>query len=142
MQNIHRSLKHRFTPFQTKTPSIQTDRGRKVRGTTSNSAFPHENALTASSNAFRCLGRARLSLLMLSRKPLREVFRRISPLPCTDRQLSGGKGNAYFIPSLCCTMNLSKICGFCQVSLYFILFFDSFISADQPDDTHSGCQPN
>ena len=31
--------------------------GVKIRGTTSNSASPHKDTLTASSNAFRCLGR-------------------------------------------------------------------------------------
>ena len=51
-------------PFRKQTtPSIRTDRGRKIRGTTSNSASPHEDTLTASSNAIRCIGRTRPSLL-------------------------------------------------------------------------------
>ena len=36
-----------------------------IRGTTSGSAFPHENALTASNNASRCFGRPRPPLLSL-----------------------------------------------------------------------------
>ena len=105
-----------------KTPSIHTDRGRKIRGTTSNSVFPHENTLTASSNAIRCIGRTRPSLLLISERPLWEVFRRFSPLPCTIRQLSGGKGNAYFFPSLCCRRILTKFVHFVKSFVLYIVF--------------------
>ena len=47
-----------------KRPLSRWDRGRKIRGTTSNSAFPHENALRASDNASRCVGRTRPPLLL------------------------------------------------------------------------------
>ena len=77
------------------------------------------DALTASSNAIRYIGRTRLSLLRFSRKPLREVFRRFFPLPCTGRQLSGGKGFAYFFPSLCCRKILAKIMEFVKIILHF-----------------------
>ena len=65
------------------------------RGTTSGSVQPHDCTLTASNNAICCIGRTRPPLLTdgsVSGRPLREVFRRLSPLPCTNRQLSGGKG--------------------------------------------------
>jgi len=50
---------------------------------------------------FAVSGENRLLLLIISEKPLREVFGHVSPLPCTIRQLSGGKWNAYFFPSQC-----------------------------------------
>lgn len=63
-----------------------------MHGTTSGLPAPHGADLTASSNANRCIGRARLFLLLGSEKPLREVFRRFSLLPRTNRQFSVGKG--------------------------------------------------
>lgn len=47
----------------TKTPPVLSDRGRKIRGTTSDSPIPHGIDLTASNNAIRCFGRTRPSLL-------------------------------------------------------------------------------
>ena len=85
-QYIHRNRQHSLSPFfqtTSKTPSIHKDRGRKIRGTTSNSEVSHKTPLTASNNASRSFGRTRPPLLMLSGRPLQEVFRRFSPLPCT-----------------------------------------------------------
>ena len=63
--------------------------------------MPHSIDLTASINALRSFGRTRPTLLRFSGRPLREVFLRFFPLPCTHRQLSGEKGNAYLFPSMC-----------------------------------------
>ena len=52
-----------------------------------------------------------------SGKPLREVFGRLLPLPCTNRQLSGGKVLAYFVPSQCYFLYFNKYRGFVK---YFI----------------------
>lgn len=97
-----------------------------MRGTTSDSAFSRKNALTASNNAIRGIGRTRLSLLCPSGKPLREVFGRVFPPPRTSRQLSGGKVSAYFIPSPCLPGYPSKDSRFCQV---FCGFYRSISSA-------------
>ena len=74
-----------------KRPPSQWDRGRKIRGTTSNSALPHENALTVSGNTSRCVGRTRPPLLEVSGGPLREVFGRLFLSPFTSRGLSERK---------------------------------------------------
>ena len=93
-----------------------------MRGTTSSSALSHESTLTVSDNTFRCFGRFPSFPILqhISGRPLREVFRRIFPLPCTNRQLSGGKGTAYLFPSMCymkLTGILTKEAGFVK---YFI----------------------
>ena len=49
-----------------------------------------------------------------SEKPLREVFGRVFPLRCTDRQLSGGRLDAYFIPSMRLRRYGSKRTDICQ----------------------------
>ena len=57
------------TPLSCKNALYPTkDRGRKIRGTTSNSAFSHKNTLTASDNAFRCIGRNPSSPTAIFRK--------------------------------------------------------------------------
>ena len=102
-----------------KRPPSQWDRGRKIRGTTSNSALPHENALTVSDNTSRCVGRTRPPLLESSGGPLREVFGRLFLSPCTNRELSGGKWGAYFIPSQCLPTYPSKSRRVCQEKTHF-----------------------
>ena len=109
------------TEVQKHPPSRLRDRGRNNRGTTSGSASPHDDALTVSVNTSRCFGRPRPPLLLFSGRPLREVFQRIFPLPCTNRQLSGGKGVAYFFPSTCLLNYPSKNQAFCQ-GFYRIIY--------------------
>ena len=62
-----------------------------MHGTTSGAMKPHDFTLRPSTNGFRAIGRTRPALLEASGRPLREVFRCAFPLPCTTRQLSGGK---------------------------------------------------
>ena len=50
-------------PPKQKIPLSITDRGRKLRGTTSGSSASHGADLTASNNAYRCYGRPRPPLL-------------------------------------------------------------------------------
>ena len=99
---------------QAKTPSIQTDRGRKIRGTTSNSALSHEKCPHGVQQRLSLYRANPVLPYYRSERPLREVFRRFSPLPCTCRQLSGGNRDAYFFPSLCCLHYPNKQSGICQ----------------------------
>ena len=99
---------------QAKTPSIQTDRGRKIRGTTSNSALSHEKCPHGVQQRLSLYRANPVLPYYRSERPLREVFRRFSPLPCTCRQLSGGNRDAYFFPSLCCLPYPNKQSGICQ----------------------------
>ena len=55
----------------------------------------------------------------VSGRPLREVFRRLFPLPCTNRQLSGGKDDAYFFPSTCLLNYPNKNYAICQAFIGF-----------------------
>ena len=54
-----------ISPLHAKKPSVLTDRGRELRGTTSGSSASHDADLTASNNASRCFGRPRPPLLLL-----------------------------------------------------------------------------
>ena len=99
---------------QAKTPSIQTDRGRKIRGTTSNSALSHEKCPHGVQQRLSLYRAKPVLSYCCSKRPLREVFRRFSPLPCTHRQLSGRKSGAYFFPSLCCLHYPNKRIKICQ----------------------------
>ena len=83
-----------------------------------------------SNNTFRCTGRIPSLSTAASTGPLREVFRRVFPLPRTNRQLSGGKGTAYLFPSTCfcygviiLTKDRKKVKRFIEKLDCFLLYF-------------------
>jgi hypothetical protein len=103
-----------------KSPLSHTDRGRKIY------AVPPLVQLHLTVQPSRCP----ITPLAVSGDPVLPycVFQaghsgrylgELFPLPCTTRQLSGGKGNAYLFPSTCLLQYPNKKVDFCQALFIF-----------------------